>query len=152
MLGQFLANKCPEKQYEKITDDVCFIFTPRTLDFTATFQSVFKKKKNLSVQKICCTTGTERTLVKVLSLSTWGNSYPRTKRELLFIILKIPPFSYALLWFQVVVPSFFGVRLWHAQTLFRAVLLACQSSLVPILLAVLVLISCLVCSFRVLFR
>ena len=64
------------------------------------------KKKNLSVQKICCTTVTERTLAKVLSLSTWGNSYPRTKRKLLSIILKIPTFSYALLWFQVVVPSF----------------------------------------------
>ena len=83
--------------------------------------SISVQKKNLSVQKICCTTVTERTLVKVLSLSTWGNSYPRTKRELLFIILKIPPFSYALLWFQVVVPSFFGARLWHAHTLFSAV-------------------------------
>ena len=60
--------------------------------------SISVQKKNLSVQKICCTTVTERTLAKVLSLSTWGNSYPRTKRELsrCTIILKIPPFSYAL--------------------------------------------------------
>ena len=83
--------------------------------------SISVQKKNLSVQKICCTTVTQRTLAKVLSLSTWGNSYPRTKRKLLSIILKIPPFSYALLWFQVVVPSCFGARLWHAHTLFSAV-------------------------------
>ena len=68
--------------------------------------SISVQKKNLCVQKICCTTVTERTLAKVLSLSTWGNSYPRTKRKLLSSIFKIPPFSYALLWFQVVVPSF----------------------------------------------